>query len=114
VLTAEPDDVGDVTTYYVKIVSPSMQLQAAGISFTGVPSIDKTGTETALTGNPGTRNTLAAPGAIVPQASSVTVANGRRFAFRAGSVTVLQITAKWRRDCDCDGLLTAAGLRAWI
>jgi hypothetical protein len=82
VLTAEPDDVGDVTTYYVKIVSPSTQLLAAGISFTGVPSIDKTDTETALTGNPGTRNTLAAPGAIVPQASSVTVANGRRFAFR--------------------------------
>ncbi len=34
------------------------------------------------------------PYAIVPQASSVTVANGQRFAFPATSVTVLQITAK--------------------
>ncbi len=85
---------GGVTTYYVKIVNPSTQPQAVRISFTGVMSIDKTATETVLTGNPGARNTLAAPNAIVPQASSVTLANGRRFAFPASSVTVLRITAK--------------------
>jgi hypothetical protein len=59
-----------------------------------VTSIDKTATQTVLAGDPGTPNTLAAPNAIVPQASSETVANGQRLAFPASSVTVLQITAK--------------------
>jgi hypothetical protein len=45
-----------VTTYYVKIVNPSTHLKAARISFTGVMSIDKTATETVLTGNPGTEH----------------------------------------------------------
>jgi hypothetical protein len=59
-----------------------------------VTSIDKTATKTVLTGDPGARNTLAAPNAIGPQASGVTVADGRRFALPEGPVLVLQITAK--------------------
>jgi alpha-L-arabinofuranosidase len=85
---------GGVTTYYVKIVNPSTQLLAARISFTGVTSIDRTATQAVLTGSPGARNRLAAPNAIVPRASSVTVANGQRFAFPTSSVTILRITAK--------------------
>jgi hypothetical protein len=42
----------------------------------------------------GTRNTLAAPNAIVPLTSSVSVGNGQRFVFPASSVTVLRIAAK--------------------
>ncbi|HEX5493026.1 MAG TPA: LamG-like jellyroll fold domain-containing protein [Mycobacteriales bacterium] len=82
------------TTFYVKVVNPSTQLQSARISFTGVGRLDRTATETVLTGDPGARNTLATPDAVAPTTNQVRVGNGQRFAFPANSVTVLRITGR--------------------
>ena len=82
------------TTFFVKVVNASTALQSARISFGGATRLDRTGTETVLTGDPGTRNTLTAPDAIKPSTTQVNVADGQRFVFPANSVTVLRLTGR--------------------
>jgi alpha-L-arabinofuranosidase len=86
---------GGNTTFFVKIVNSSAQLQSARISFFGVSRIDGTATRTELTGEPSTRNTLANPTAAVPTTREITgVTAGTRFTFPPNSVTVLRITGR--------------------
>jgi alpha-L-arabinofuranosidase len=86
---------GGRTTFYVKLVNPTGQLQSVRLSFQGVTSIDGTGTRTALAGNPSTRNTLAAPDAVVPVTAQFTgLGVSTRLSVPANSVTVLRITGR--------------------
>jgi alpha-L-arabinofuranosidase len=86
---------GGNTTFYVKIVNATGQLQSARISFFGVTRIDGTATRTDLTGDPSARNTLANPTAVVPTTREITgVSASTRFAFPPNSVTVLRITGR--------------------
>jgi alpha-L-arabinofuranosidase len=83
------------TTFYVKLVNPTGQLQSVRLMFQGVTSIDGTGTRTVLTGDPSTRNTLTAPDAVVPVTGQLTgVGVSTRLSIAANSVTVLRITGR--------------------
>jgi len=84
---------GGTTTFYVKIVNTTGQIQSARLSFLGVSSIDGTGTRTVLTGNPSTRNTLDQPGAVTPVTEQVSgLGLSTRLSIPANSVTVLRVT----------------------
>jgi alpha-L-arabinofuranosidase len=86
---------GGTTTFYVKIVNPTAQLQSARLTFHGVNAVDGTGTETVLTGNPSARNTLAAPATVVPVTRQVSgLARSTRLSVPANSVTVLRVTGR--------------------
>lgn len=86
---------GGRTTFYLKVVNPSHQLQSARVGFTGVSKLDATYTRTVLTGEPSARNTLVKPTTLVPTTSNVAgLTNGKLLAFPADSVTVLKITGK--------------------
>jgi hypothetical protein len=81
------------STFYIKIVNTTAQIQSARLSFLGVASIDGTGTRTVLTGNPSTRNTLDQPGAVAPVTRQITgLGLSTRLSIPANSVTVLRIT----------------------
>ncbi|RKS75495.1 concanavalin A-like lectin/glucanase superfamily protein [Motilibacter peucedani] len=83
------------TTFYVKLVNPSNQVQSARLRFTDVASIDGTGTLTQLTGDAATRNTLAAPEAVTPTTRQVTgLGTSTRLSLPANSVTVLRVTGR--------------------
>jgi alpha-L-arabinofuranosidase len=83
---------GGRTTFYVKVVNFSSQQQSARIQFQGVSRFDE-GTQTVITGDPTTRNTLANPNAIVPGAPKTLGAMGvnPRFTFPGSSVTVIKL-----------------------
>ncbi|HEX6681721.1 MAG TPA: LamG-like jellyroll fold domain-containing protein [Candidatus Limnocylindrales bacterium] len=84
---------GGTTTFYVKIVNTTTQIQTARLSFHGVSSIDGTGTRTVLTGDPSTRNTLDQPGAVQPVTEQITgLGPSTRLSIPASSVTVLRVT----------------------
>ncbi|MET3807479.1 alpha-L-arabinofuranosidase [Nakamurella sp. UYEF19] len=86
---------GGRTTFYVKVVNPSSQLQSARITIVNVASLDGTYTRTVLTGDPAARNTLAGPTTVVPVTTGVSgLTNGKLLTFPANSVTVLKITGK--------------------
>jgi alpha-L-arabinofuranosidase len=86
---------GGTTTFFVKIVNPSAQLQSARISFFGVARIDGTATRTELTGDPAAGNTLANPAAVVPTTREITgVTASSRYSFPPNSVTVLRVTGR--------------------
>ncbi|RZS87427.1 alpha-L-arabinofuranosidase [Motilibacter rhizosphaerae] len=81
------------TTFYVKLVNPSDQVQSARLQFTDIGSIDPTGTLTQLTGDPSTRNTLAHPDAVTPTTRQVSgLGTTTRLSLPAHSVTVLKVT----------------------
>ncbi len=86
---------GGSTTYYIKIVNTTAQVQSARLTFHGAAGIDGTGTKTVLTGNPSTRNTLDQPGAIAPVVEQVTgLGLSSRLSIPANSVTVLRVTGR--------------------
>jgi alpha-L-arabinofuranosidase len=86
---------GGRTTFFVKIVNPTAQIQSARLSFVDIGSIDGTGTLTQLTGDPSATNTLANPTAVVPQTRQVTgLGLASRLSIPANSVTVLRVTGR--------------------
>jgi hypothetical protein len=86
---------GGRTTFYVKIVNPTAQIQSARLTFQGVSTIDGTGTKTVLTGNPAARNTLTAPNTVVPVVQQVTgLGPSTRMSIPPNSVTVLRVTGR--------------------
>ena len=86
---------GGTTTFYVKLVNPTAQLQSVRLTFQGVRSIDGAGARTVLTGDPSTRNTLAMPNAVVPVTGQVTgLGPSTRLSVPPNSVTVLRITGR--------------------
>ena len=83
------------TTFFVKLVNPTGQLQSVRLVFQGVTRIDGTGTRTVLTGEPSTRNTLSAPDAAVPVVQQITGLDmSTRLSLPANSVTVLRVTGR--------------------
>jgi alpha-L-arabinofuranosidase len=86
---------GGRTTFYVKLVNPTGQVQSAHLTFQGVTSIDGTGTETILTGDANTRNTLTSPNAIVPVVQQVTgLGTSSRLSIPPSSVIILRVTGR--------------------
>ena len=86
---------GGRRTFFVKLVNPTAQVQTTRLALTGVSSVDGTGTLTVLTGEPGARNTLAAPNSVVPQAKQVTgLAATTKLTLPANSVSVLVVTGR--------------------
>jgi alpha-L-arabinofuranosidase len=84
-----------VTTFYVKIVNPTSQIQSARLSFFGVRSVNDAGVLIQLTGDPSARNSLADPAAVVPQTRRVTgLGDVSRLTVPPNSVTVLRVTAR--------------------
>jgi hypothetical protein len=84
---------GRKTTFYVKLVNPTAQVQTARLTFQGVTRIDGTGTETMLTGDPSTRNSLTSPSTLVPVTSQLTgLGLSSRVSVPANSVIVLRLT----------------------
>jgi|GEM_PF-188140 len=84
---------GGATTFYIKIVNATAQIQSARLTFLGVTDIDGTGTRTVLTGDPSTRNTLDLPGTVVPVTQQITgLGRSTRLSVPANSVTVLRVT----------------------
>jgi alpha-L-arabinofuranosidase len=83
------------TTFFVKIVNPTGQLQSVRLVLQGVTSVDGTGTRTVLTGDPATRNTLTAPSAVEPVVAQISgLGPTTRLSVPANSVTVLRITGR--------------------
>jgi alpha-L-arabinofuranosidase len=86
---------GGRTTFFVKLVNPSNQLQSARLSFNGIGTIDGTGTLTRLTGDPAAMNSIANPTAVVPTTTEVTgLGLSTRLELPAMSVTVLRVTGR--------------------
>jgi hypothetical protein len=82
---------GGRTTFYVKVVNSSPLQQTARINFVGVSRFDE-GTQTTLTGDPGARNTLANPTAIVPASRALSNPGlNSRYAFPGFSVNVIKL-----------------------
>jgi hypothetical protein len=82
---------GGRTTFYVKVVNFSPLQQTARIGFVGVSRFDEA-TQTTLTGDPDTRNSLANPTAIAP--TTRTLANpglNSRYTFPGFSVNVIKL-----------------------
>jgi hypothetical protein len=85
---------GGTTTFFVKLVNTTGQIQSARLTFQGVSSVDGTGTLTVLTGDPSARNTLAAPGTLAPVVTQITgLGQSTRLSIPANSVVVLRVTA---------------------
>jgi len=83
------------TTFYVKLVNATSQVQSARLTFQGIGRIDGTGTLTMLTGDPATRNTLAAPDAVAPVTRQITgLGASNRLSIPANSVAVLRLTGR--------------------
>jgi alpha-L-arabinofuranosidase len=80
-----------VTTFYVKLVNATAQIQSARLSFFGVRRVDPSATLIQLTGDPAARNTLTDPDAIVPHTERISL---DRLTLPANSVTVLRVTAR--------------------
>jgi alpha-L-arabinofuranosidase len=86
---------GGRTTFFVKLVNPTNQLQSARLSFTGIGTIDGTATLTQLTGDPAAMNSIANPTAVVPTTREVTgLGQSSRLELPAMSVTVLRVTGR--------------------
>jgi alpha-L-arabinofuranosidase len=86
---------GGRTTFYVKLVNTTSQIQSVRLSFHGVSRIDGTGTKTVLSGDPSARNTLTAPDTVVPVTQQITgVGQSTRISIPANSVTVLRLTGR--------------------
>ena len=83
------------TTFYVKLVNATTQVQSARLTFQGIGRIDGTGTLTMLSGDPTTRNTLTAPAALVPVTREVSgLGMSNRLSLPPGSVAVLRLTGR--------------------
>jgi hypothetical protein len=82
---------GGRTTFYVKLVNFSAQQQSATLKFQGVSRFDE-GTQTVLTGDPATRNTLSQPALVAPVTKSLSnIALSPRFSLPGKSVTVIKL-----------------------
>ena len=82
---------GGRTTFYVKLVNFNAQQQSATLQFQGVSRFDE-GTETVLTGDPATRNSLDQPTLVAPAGKPLANPGlSPKFSLPGKSVTVIKL-----------------------